>query len=144
MHSQGLWGEIGLFPFFTFRLKKKKVSNLLATSLPAWLFLRGVNRKQNPAKSVKKVQACSDRARNQGRLAGPRELGRAGCRPVTAKQKRPPSSGLLSCLVYSSAVSKMLQSNVKGLSVRALKETQNTHTHTHTHTHTPRTECCRA
>lgn len=52
VHGKGLWGEMFLFPFFPFRLKKENVSNLLATSLSAWIFLRDVNRKQKSAKCV--------------------------------------------------------------------------------------------
>lgn len=67
VHGKGLWGEMFLFPFFPFRLKKENVSNLLATSLSAWIYLRDVNRKQKSAKCVIKsagmlLQGLGDRA----------------------------------------------------------------------------------
>lgn len=104
VHGKGLWGEMFLFPFFPFRLKKENVSNLLATSLSAWIFLRDVNRKQKSAKCVIKSagllrQGPGDGARVTG-PPGPGALGCTGCRPRPAEQKRLSSSVFLflSCL----------------------------------------------
>lgn len=100
VHSKGLWGKI-FVPFLYFQdLKKKKnnVSNLLATSLSAWIFLRDINRKQKSAKRVIKSSGLL----RQGPVRGAAWAEGAWLHwmPVTAKQKRLSSSVLLfpSCL----------------------------------------------